>query len=116
MAPTKEEINAYLTSSGIQAQLEGAVNEAVEKKPDDSVSFLAGYFKKLSTRAAASGMQALSQDAECMMDHCAKLDIYSQPAAVRGTGIICTIGPKTKPPEVITELRQCGLMLLLLSL
>ena len=33
----------------------------------------------------------------------------AQPAKRRGTGIICTIGPKTKSVEMITELRKCGL-------
>ena len=54
-------------------------------------------------------MQALSQDAVCMLDHRAKLDIYSPPAAIRSTGIICTIGPKTKPVEKLTMLRMAGM-------
>ena len=54
-------------------------------------------------------MQALSQDAVCMLDHCAKLDIYSPPAATRSTAIICTIGPKTKSPEMLTMLRMSGM-------
>ena len=41
-------------------------------------------------------MQALAQSASCQLDHCAKLDIYSTPAAQRQTGIICTIGPSVK--------------------
>jgi len=56
-----------------------------------------------------AAMQALSQDAACKLEHRALLDIYSEPAATRATGIICTIGPKTKAPEVITDLRKCGL-------
>ena len=63
----------------------------------------------MPSAASHKGMQALSQDAVCMLDHCAKLDIYSPPAATRQTGIICTIGPKTKAPEMLTALRQDGL-------
>ena len=54
-------------------------------------------------------MQALSQDAVCMLDHCAKLDIYLPPANTRSTGIICTIGPKTKAVEKLTMLRNAGM-------
>jgi len=55
------------------------------------------------------GMQALSQDARCMLEHSAKLDIYSPPSALRSTGIICTIGPKTKEVEKLTMLRMAGM-------
>merc|ERR1740127_161419 len=56
-----------------------------------------------------AGMQGEAQAASCVLDHSSRLDIYSTPAASRGTGIICTIGPKTKAPEKLTELRECGL-------
>ena len=55
------------------------------------------------------GMQAASQDAKCMLEHNSKLDIYSPPSVLRSTGIICTIGPKTKEPERLTNLRTCGM-------
>ena len=54
-------------------------------------------------------MQSISQDAECNLSHNSALDIYSQPAAVRGTAIIGTIGPKTQAPEKLTMLREAGL-------
>ena len=68
--------------------------------------------KPKATEAATGGpegLQAKSQEASCMLTHNAALDIYSQPSATRGTGIICTIGPKTKAPEKISMLRECGL-------
>ena len=58
---------------------------------------------------AWSMKQAVSQDAPSGLQHNAMLDIYSEPASLRSTGIICTIGPKTKSPEMITELRKAGL-------
>jgi len=62
--------------------------------------------KQVSTHGE---QQKDAQDATFYMDHCAKLDIYSEPAANRSTGIICTIGPKTKEIPKLTELRQAGL-------
>ena len=53
--------------------------------------------------------QSVSQDAPSTLQHNAALDIYSEPASLRSTAIICTIGPKTKSPEAITELRKAGL-------
>jgi len=53
--------------------------------------------------------QALAQDAKTTMQHNAALDIYSDPAQLRSTGIICTIGPKTKSVDAITQLRKNGL-------
>ena len=44
-----------------------------------------------------------------MLDHSSKLDIYSAPAALHSTGIICTIGPKTKEVGMLTELRKAGM-------
>merc|ERR1719324_1746287 len=44
-----------------------------------------------------------------MMDHLASLDIYSEPSAYRQCSIICTIGPKTKTVEMLTELRKAGM-------
>merc|ERR1719277_517063 len=44
-----------------------------------------------------------------MMEHNSKLDIYSPPAALRRTSIVCTIGPKTQPKDKLTMLRKAGL-------
>ena len=55
------------------------------------------------------GLQAMSQDAVCMIEHCAKLDIYSPCAHNRFSSIICTIGPKTEAPEKLTMLRIAGM-------
>jgi len=65
--------------------------------------------KSHEERAEHRGMQARSQDASNMLEHNAKLDIYSQPAALRGTAIIGTIGPNTQAPEKLTMLREAGL-------
>ena len=43
------------------------------------------------------------------MDHMCALDIYSEPKAHRQCSIICTIGPKTKSVEMLTELRKAGM-------
>ena len=98
-----------LSSVGFKELLESALNDAIDKKPPDAVGFLRKYFDKKARIKHGTGMQALSQDAKCVLDHNSNLDIYSDPAAVRGTGIICTIGPKTKAPEKISMLRECGL-------
>ena len=98
-----------LKSVDFKGLLESALNEAIKTQPGDPHSFLANYFQGKAKATVSGTMQALSQDASCKLDHQSKLDIYSQPSAQRGTNIICTIGPKTKPPEVISELRGCGL-------
>ena len=109
-APDAKAVEAYLTEKGYQTLLEQAVNAAIKEQATDPVKFLVSHFEKqLVSGSGKSKMQALSQDAKCMLDHCAKLDIYSPPAAVRSTGIICTIGPKTKEPERLTNLRTCGM-------
>jgi len=59
--------------------------------------------------ASHQGMQAAAQDSPTDLLHKAALDIYSEPAKLRGSSIICTIGPKTKSVEMLTELRKCGL-------
>jgi hypothetical protein len=41
--------------------------------------------------------------------HNASLDIYDEPLVQRKTSIICTIGPKTKSVEMLTELRKAGM-------
>jgi pyruvate kinase len=113
MSSAVAEAEAYLaTHPEYKVLLEEALNSALQQKPKDELAFLSEYFEGMArkkTLAQAGGMQALSQDAKCMLDHCAKLDIYSQPGASRSTGIICTIGPKTKDPEKITMLRKAGL-------
>jgi pyruvate kinase len=100
-----------LQSVGFKNLLETALNQAIEKRPEDAVNFLAKHFESQASTAVSGqkSMQAVSQDAKCMLDHSSKLDIYSEPAAMRSTGIICTIGPKTKAPEKITMLREAGL-------
>jgi pyruvate kinase len=98
-----------LSSVGFKELLESALNDAIDKKPPDAVGFLRKYFDKVARSKSGTGMQAVSQDAKCALDHSSMLDIYSDPAAVRGTGIICTIGPKTKAPEKLTMLREAGL-------
>ena len=102
-------VEAFLADKGFKGLLEEAVNQAIRKQPDDAVAFLSTHFQKMLKNKSKKKMQALSQDARCMMDHSAKLDIYSDPAVMRATGIICTIGPKTKTPEALTQLRQCGM-------
>jgi len=98
---------AYLKQTNIEKLLQDAVNSAMQSRPIDVATFLSRHFDGL--KKPGTSMQALSQDASCLLDHNAKLDIYSDPAAVRGSGIICTIGPKTKSPEMLTKLRQAGL-------
>ena len=109
---TATEVQKYLETSDLEQLLTSAVNQAIRGRVEEPVSFLASHFGKKAEQQLARGqkkMQALSQDAKCMLEHSTQLDIYSAPAAVRATSIICTIGPKTKAPEVLTELRKCGL-------
>ena len=49
-----------------------------------------------------------------MLEHNSHLDIYSKAAsgALRNTGIVCTIGPKTQATEKLTMLRSCGMNVL----
>ena len=109
---TATEVQKYLETSDLEQLLTSAVNQAIRGRVEEPVSFLASHFGKKAEQQLARGqkkMQALSQDAKCMLEHSTQLDIYSAPAAVRATSIICTIGPKTKAPEVLTELRKCRL-------
>lgn len=41
--------------------------------------------------------------------HNSGLDIYNEPSKFRKTSIICTIGPKTKSVEMLTQLREAGM-------
>jgi pyruvate kinase len=125
------DLAAWIKSKDLESLLQTALNSAVKAQPNDVPGFLAKHFGTITgskgcvfaERGACGGkgrrlgvllcrgstMQALSQDASCLLDHCSKLDIYSTPAASRQTGIICTIGPKTQAPAKLTELRECGL-------
>ncbi|KAL1510243.1 hypothetical protein AB1Y20_006567 [Prymnesium parvum] len=89
-------------------------SRTINTVPRELVDMLAKEIKVIKkpeslARTSHAGMQKLSQDARCMLDHCSKLDIYSPPAAMRSTGIICTIGPKTKAVEKLTMLREAGM-------
>ena len=53
--------------------------------------------------------QRQSQDQTTYLEHMCGLDIYSEPYSHRQCSIICTIGPKTKSPEMLTELRKAGM-------
>ena len=53
--------------------------------------------------------QRQSQDQQTILEHMCGLDIYSDPYSHRQCSIICTIGPKTKDPAVLTQLRQAGM-------
>jgi len=53
--------------------------------------------------------QLATQNVTTGLEHNALLDIYSEPARVRRTSIICTIGPKTKDVERLTALREAGM-------
>jgi pyruvate kinase len=53
--------------------------------------------------------QDSSQDAPTTLAHSASLDIFSPPALLRKTGIICTIGPKVANVESLTALRRAGM-------
>jgi len=53
--------------------------------------------------------QRQSQDQNTVLEHLCALDIYSDPQQHRQCSIICTIGPKTKSPEMLTELRKAGM-------
>ena len=108
---TASEVEKYLKNSELESVLGSAAGLAIRKRAQDPVNFLAKHFGALSEKKQRDHKkgQSLSQDAKCMLDHNCRLDIYSPPPAVRATSIICTIGPKTKAPEVLTELRTCGL-------
>jgi len=59
--------------------------------------------------------QSLSQDCKTTLEHNSKLDIYSQPAVLRNSGIICTIGPKVEAVEKLTMLREAGMNIMRLN-
>ena len=63
----------------------------------------------LESPTGHAGRQNAAQDAATTYGHRCKLDIYSQPSRLRATGIICTIGPKTKAVEQLTMLRRAGM-------
>jgi len=63
----------------------------------------------LSANSNHIDMQTVAQDSSTSFEHRCKLDIYSSPSSRRATGIICTIGPKTKSVEMITKLREAGM-------
>mmetsp|Transcript_46233 Transcript_46233/g.104182 ORF Transcript_46233/g.104182 Transcript_46233/m.104182 type:complete len:589 (-) Transcript_46233:606-2372(-) len=93
----------------LEATLSKVLKAAIAKDASDPLAFVAEELAKLAIASKHKGLQAKSQDAVCMLEHCSKLDIYSPPQLQKSTGIICTIGPKTKAPEVLTDLRKCGL-------
>ena len=109
--PTKEEVQTYLNETNTEALLQDALNKTIQERPANVAGFLAKHFQSTQKRPSLEhmGLQGLSQDASCMLDHCSKFDIYSNPAAQRQTGIICTIGPKTQAPDKLTMLRMAGL-------
>eukprot|EP00966_Prymnesium_polylepis_P219794 5084351-Prymnesium_polylepis.1 len=61
------------------------------------------------SRPRGIGLQAISQDAATMLDHCAKLDIYSPCEHSRFSSIVCTIGPKSEAVDKLTMLRMAGM-------
>eukprot|EP00308_Calcidiscus_leptoporus_P021322 CAMPEP_0119350984 /NCGR_PEP_ID=MMETSP1334-20130426/239_1 /TAXON_ID=127549 /ORGANISM="Calcidiscus leptoporus, Strain RCC1130" /LENGTH=663 /DNA_ID=CAMNT_0007363681 /DNA_START=74 /DNA_END=2062 /DNA_ORIENTATION=+ len=107
---SKADVEKYLEKAHINEIVTDAVNACIKERPRDACAFLAEHLaKKPRIDYESSERQEAAQAAKCAVDHNAKLTIYSPPAATRATGIICTIGPKTKSVEMITELRKCGL-------
>ena len=86
---------------------------AILARAADPQAFLLQWFAKLSANGSNAmndtEQQGEAQRAVCKLDHNRKLDIYSQPSRLRATGIICTIGPKTKAVEQLTMLRRAGM-------
>ena len=55
--------------------------------------------------------QSKAQDADNRMDHLSALDIDSPPAAVRLTGVVCTIGPKCRELPQLVSMMQAGMVI-----
>ena len=70
---------------------------------------------KRRTSKAWAPRQQLAQDCNTNLEHNSKLDIYSQPALIRNSSIICTIGPKVESPEKLTMLREAGMNIMRLN-
>jgi len=108
----------YLAHRLIQyAQLPPMVPEPVEPKPAPvaAVSAPPGARPKRRNSKAWAPKQQLAQDAKTTLEHNAKLDIYSQAAALRNCSIICTIGPKVESVEKLTMLREAGMQVMRLN-
>ena len=111
--PSKQDVDEYLNKHDFTKPLQQAVNAAILERATDPQAFLLQWFAKLSAESKNAmndtEQQGEAQRAVCKLDHNRKLDIYSQPSRLRATGIICTIGPKTKSVEMLTKLREAGL-------
>jgi len=59
--------------------------------------------------------QFLAQEASTAIESAARLDIMSHPSRHRKTSIICTLGPKTSTPEMVTQLREAGMNIVRLN-
>jgi len=110
---SKQDVAEYLNKHDFTKPLEQAVNAAILARAADPQAFLLQWFAKLSANGSNAmndtEQQGEAQRAVCKLDHNRKLDIYSQPSRLRATGIICTIGPKTKAVEQLTMLRRAGM-------
>jgi len=70
---------------------------------------------KRRTSKAWAPKQQLAQDCKTTLEHNSKLDIYSQPAVIRNSGIICTIGPKVESEDKLNMLREAGMNIMRLN-
>lgn len=50
-----------------------------------------------------------SLSAQCQIDHLSSLDIETHSSFVRLSGIICTIGPASRPVEVLEKMIETGM-------
>jgi len=110
----------YLAHRLIQAAqlppVEPPPQQPIEEAPKSAIAAPAGgrTLKKRTSKAWAP-RQSLAQDCKTNLEHNSKLDIYSQPATIRNSSIICTIGPKVESVEKLTMLREAGMNIMRLN-
>jgi hypothetical protein len=113
----KEKLEAALTAamhttvSSLSEEPVEALAAALAKEARCTSPGSPGHAANIAAGRLPPSLQQHAQRAVSSLDHSTKLDIYSAPGAgsIRQTGIICTIGPNTKAPEMLTTLREAGL-------
>jgi len=99
-APSAQQISASMVHSGVPGD-DGSMA---------AVAMGVGTGKEIARHPSIHGReQHDAHMARTGLEHRSAFDIYSEPNKVRRTSIICTIGPKTKAVEKLTELRNAGM-------
>ncbi|CAG7666883.1 unnamed protein product [Allacma fusca] len=72
-------------------------------------SVLDGVDNTMASGDAVPQQQLLAARAVCHLDHICALDIDSKAPRNRLSGIICTIGPASRSPEILEEMIETGM-------